>query len=607
MGGRGSIDTLRWFAGRRLRSIGGTVHTARRAVEVLFDQSEGGVARLGQYVRQASKLAEVERRYRGWMRTTEPGLFEAAGLREDCAINSGVSFSVVVPCFNTPDAMLKRCIESVKAQTYKNWELILCNDCSPGDSADLIARVVEGCANGDERIRLIRLNENRGISGATNACIEQGKGDYIAFLDHDDELSPFALAAMAMRIGRTQSLDLIYSDEDKIDEDGRRHSPSFKPGYSPHYLMTCNYICHLLVIRGKFLRNQLGAAPLRSEFDGAQDYDLILRATAKTDRIAHVPLVLYHWRSHNDSAAGIGGAKSFAIDAGRRAVEDFLRFKCDGKDWNGWVETSAFRLHYRTRIEVSPEARVEVVAFGGNAGNVARVLENHGRVNRVTLISGELREAMPVAILVKDDSFAEDEVFGHTDPNAFVLFVDGDLETAGATAGGFLDVMLEAAHLPKAGTVGAKILDARGRIEDAGEVADVGKKQFGQVYATASGRDPGYRWGLVQLRNVTCPAAGCFLVRKIDALRAWRKWCDDERHRRDVFTLETLAMAMRQVGLFAMTEPRAVLRRSRDGRVVHNCENEEQMIANRLIGEDGFFVANLAAVDSAYAPWRDIG
>lgn len=615
MVGRGSIDTLRWFAGRRLRSIGGSVHTARRAVEVLFssddteDRSGTGVQRLGQFVRQASKMAEVERRYREWMRTTEPGLFEATGLGEGRRIEEAVRFSVVVPCYNTQREMLRRCIESVKAQTYGNWELILCDDCSPGDGADgggeAIARVVEECASGDGRIRLIRLGENRGISGATNACIEQAEGDYVAFLDHDDELSPVALAAMALRIGRERSLDLIYSDEDKIDEGRQRHSPAFKPGFSPHYLMTCNYVCHLLVVRRNFLRDQLGSAPIRSAFDGAQDYDLILRATAKTDRIAHVPLVLYHWRAHADSTAGTGGAKSFAIDAGRRAVEDFLRSRRDRK-WNGRVENGGFRLHYRARSEVPVEARAEVVVYGGNAGNVACVLEDHARVSRVTLVSGDSDEALRTAVFENEDSSAAVEEFMHADANAFVLFFDGDLEVK---SGRFLDAMLAAAHLPSAGMVGAKILDARGRIEDAGEVADAGRKRFGKIYKGVSGRDPGYRWGLVQMRNVTYPAAGCFLVRKVDAMRAWWKWCDDDEdgHADEVMTLRNLAIAMRRAGLFAMTEPRAVLRRSRDGRIPEAQNDAADSIGDGRTEADGFFVANLAAVDSAYAPWRKIG
>ena len=266
-------------------------------------------------------------------------------------------FSIVVPLFNTPEKYLREMIESVVAQTYGNWELVLC-DASPVDngaegaagaagvSADraeaaggsAVGRIVSEYAKADPRIKYIRLEKNGGISENTNPGIEKASGDYIGLLDHDDVLTVDALYEMSRVIRKSMQSNklvkfkdcpvrLIYSDEDKFDDKkGRYYECHKKPSFNMDYLFSNNYICHFTMLRADVIKR----LKLRSEYDGAQDYDLFLRACAEAclsmplaeDQIRHIDKVLYHWRCHQGSTAANPASKSYAYEAGRKALQD---------------------------------------------------------------------------------------------------------------------------------------------------------------------------------------------------------------------------------------------------------------------------------------------
>ena len=262
-------------------------------------------------------------------------------------------FSIVVPLFNTPEKYLREMIESVIDQTYGNWELVLC-DASPADGgagaagvsadsagaagASAVGRIVSEYSKADPRIKYIRLEKNGGISENTNPGIEKATGDYIGLLDHDDVLTPDALYEMSRVIRKSMQsnklvkfkdcpLRLIYSDEDKFDDvKGRYYECHKKPSFNMDYLFSNNYICHFTVMRADVIKR----LRLRSEYDGAQDYDLFLRACAEAclsmplagSQIAHIDKVLYHWRCHQGSTAANPASKSYAYEAGRKALQD---------------------------------------------------------------------------------------------------------------------------------------------------------------------------------------------------------------------------------------------------------------------------------------------
>ncbi len=206
--------------------------------------------------------------------------------------------------------MLQACIESVTSQTYSHWDLV---PLSPQIPNSQNRNYLLSIAKTDSRIRLIDLPTNGGISQNTNAALAQASGQFVAFLDHDDTLAPFALYEVALRLQAEPDADLLYSDHDYLDAStGERCNPLFKPNWSPSIMFSANYITHLTVLRRSLL-DQIGL--FDSATDGAQDWDLFLRATEKTNRIAHIAKVLYHWRMHPASTAHNDSAKNYAAGA----------------------------------------------------------------------------------------------------------------------------------------------------------------------------------------------------------------------------------------------------------------------------------------------------
>jgi O-antigen biosynthesis protein len=261
-------------------------------------------------VRKAIKLKnKTEFSYNDWIREEEPMLWTNSTER-------GIKISIVVPAFNTPRRYFEPLVDSLLQQTYPNWQLCIADASADKEASKMIEKV---CGQ-DERIIYKKLKKNYGIVGNTNEAIKLAKGDFLGFLDHDDTLSKQALNEVVGVINDHPDADLIYSDEDKLSDDGKRRLlPFFKPGWSPELLLGVNYITHFTVAR-KDLVNEIGG--LRTGFDGAQDYDFLLRITEKTDNIYHIPKILYHWRQAHGSTAIVPGKKNYADTAGQRALSD---------------------------------------------------------------------------------------------------------------------------------------------------------------------------------------------------------------------------------------------------------------------------------------------
>ena len=258
--------------------------------------------------------------------------------KQSAAWKGAPRVSIVVPLYCTNETFLREMIGSVQAQSYENWELCLA-DGSPKEEAVRLEAVVRECAGEDARICYRRLEKNLGIAGNTNAAIAMAHGEWIALLDHDDLLAPDALyetvhlilrgpkddtgvAATGFRKDGAQ-YDMIYTDEDKVDMDGKTHfQPHFKPDINIDLLRSNNYITHFTMMRKTLLEK---AGMIREEYDGAQDYDLFLRCVECAEAIGHVPRVLYHWRCHTESTSENPFSKQYAVEAGRRAIEDHLK------------------------------------------------------------------------------------------------------------------------------------------------------------------------------------------------------------------------------------------------------------------------------------------
>lgn len=252
--------------------------------------------------------------------------------------------SIVVPCFQTPERYLIEMMDSVREQSYSRWQLCLA-DATPGDE---IADAVEAyCRKHEEsRIRYQHLEENMGIAGNTNAGMESADGEWIGLLDHDDLLAPDALYEMVCLMNRKPDAEVIYSDEDQVEEtkQGLQHkSPHFKPDFSPDLLRSNNYITHFLCVKRELVQKIEG---MRVEFDGAQDYDFILRCVELAAHVAHVPRILYHWRVHSNSTADNPLSKTYAYEAGKRALEQHLKRVGQAGEVSQLIHFGFYRVKY---------------------------------------------------------------------------------------------------------------------------------------------------------------------------------------------------------------------------------------------------------------------
>ncbi len=231
--------------------------------------------------------------------------------------------SIVMPTCNTPEQFLREVVDSVRTQSYPNWELRIADDAS---SEPHVRRMLDAYAAEDARIHVIYRSERGGISRATNAALAEVAGSIVTFLDHDDVLHADAIGEIAARFA-TEDVDVVYTDHDALGEDGRRRFPFFKPDFSPDLLLMQMYIGHLVAFSREILSNVGG---LRERFDGAQDYDLMLRCMAAGARVGHVPKVLYHWRQHAGSTSSNADSKPYAHVAGMQALQDYLDLHVPG-------------------------------------------------------------------------------------------------------------------------------------------------------------------------------------------------------------------------------------------------------------------------------------
>ncbi|MCJ7688452.1 MAG: glycosyltransferase, partial [Clostridiaceae bacterium] len=257
--------------------------------------------------------------------------------------------SIIIPVFNVDPNWLALAIKSVKNQLYENWELCLVDDCSTNQSTINYLRSIN-----DKNIKIKYFNENRGISAASNAALKMATGEYIALMDHDDEITKDALFEVVKAINK-ENPDLIYSDEDKIDKNGNKKNPFFKPDWSPDLLRSQNYICHFAVIRKKLMESIKG---FRQGYEGAQDHDLFLRISEKTNNIYHIPKVLYSWREIETSITYNSLSKPYAQLAGLKAVNDHLNRVFNN---SAYAEEKKYLFVYETRFPIKNIPLVSII------------------------------------------------------------------------------------------------------------------------------------------------------------------------------------------------------------------------------------------------------
>lgn len=287
------------------------------------------------------KMQSEREKYQVWIKNNEPTAEELEVQRQN-KFEINPKFSIVIPMYNTPVNFFTELVDCLKAQTYSNWEMCLA-DGSPKKNEEL-----DPIIKSDERIKYVFLSENKGISGNTNEALKLATGDYILLVDHDDLIPVFCLYELAKRINKNPEAEFIYTDEDKIEgTKDKRCDPHFKPDFAIDTLRSNNYITHLSVFK-KELMDKLGG--FRDKYNGAQDFDIIIRATENTKNIIHIPKVLYHWRVHPNSTAMVADAKPYAYEAGIKVIEDHLeRQGLEAKVTHGGDIPGVYEVEYKVK------------------------------------------------------------------------------------------------------------------------------------------------------------------------------------------------------------------------------------------------------------------
>ena len=431
-------------------------------------------------------------------------------------------FSVVMPVFDPPDRFLRKAIESVLSQVYPHWELCIADDAS---SSAAIRRTLDEYQRRDPRITVIRRPERGHISAATNDALALAAGTHVALLDHDDELSEDALHLVATELADHPDAIVAYTDEDKIDRRGRRHSPHFKPAWDPDLFRSQNYVSHLTVVRTDAVRAVGG---FRAGFEGSQDYDLLLRVTegVEPDRIRRVPFVCYHWRELDRSTASDPAAKPYKEEAARNALTEHLRrLGRPGNVEPAWEGSHWHRVRYDITGTPPPVTVIVPTRDGEGLERCIRgVLSRTDYPDlRVCVVDNGSRLTGTLALL--DDLQADERVGVIRDPRPFnyselnnraasetrgehLVLLNDDTEVID---GAWLRELVSQAQQPGVGAVGARLLYPDGRVQHAGVVLGLGGSA-GHLYLGYPRDSLGHDGQLRLVRRVSAATAACLLV-----------------------------------------------------------------------------------------------
>ena len=538
---------------------------------------------LGKTLRKAALHVDRKRREKRFARRMMPSREELEAQRR-AVFGRSIRFSVVVPLYHTPMPLLRDMLDSVQRQSYENWELCLA-DGSDEAHAEVGAYCRERAA-ADPRIRYRKLEQNLGISGNSNAALEMAEGDYIALLDHDDMLMPQALYEMARAIDEKDA-DFLYSDElifasPRIT---RIVGIRFKQDFMPEDLLTNNYICHLTVFRRALLEK---AGGFRPTFDGSQDHDLVLRLTAAANRVAHVPKVLYLWRSVTGSVAENVHTKEYAIEAGRSAVESFLHGQ--GRTEARVESTEVFPTMYRVRepIAGSPTVRVLVDAEAGDAEAALRALRDGTAWPDCRFEALEQKAGVS-----RRQRFAGAAARAGED---YLVFADGGLE---ALTPDWIREMLMLAQREETGAVGARVRFAGGTdLRHTGVILGLGSEGVaGRPYFDREDDLVGFFGQLAVVRNVSA-VTDCWMIsrRKLEAAGGF-----DPRYG-DALSEIDLCLKLREMGYRNLWTPYACLRGGRAADFDLNVDRERPGYAGDRAVFTEKWASALRAGDPCYNP-----
>lgn len=426
--------------------------------------------------------------------------------------------SILLPTYNTPEAYLRECIESIIVQSYQNWELCIADDKS---SDPRVVKIIREYQKQDARIKLIERPENGHISLATNSALEVATGEFVGLMDHDDVLWPNALYEVTRVIKAKEDVDFIYSDEDKIDGGGTIHSyPFLKPDFSPEFLESCNYITHFSCIRKRVMEDIGG---FRKGYEGAQDWDLFIRIAETTQNIVHIPKLLYSWRIHEASTASDTDAKPYVYEAQKKLLVDHI----DRQVRQGEVETGIIRQHRTIKYALEPKTKITVIIFYSNLENLtrlARSMEAHpaGVAHQLIVVSetalgvdlNEVKTLFPQATheIVANSGIRNYVGIANRTEAGYLIFIDDSIELV---SDDWAKTLVADNQLPGVGVVGAVLLNQdRSTLRSAGVGVGYGPQGVADMLQDMPFDDPHYSRGLYakSRRNVSAVNNTLFCV-----------------------------------------------------------------------------------------------
>ena len=487
-------------------------------------RNQGSRALVDKMISKVKTASTREIPYQKWIIRHLPGNKELEKQRRE-KFDYQPKISIVVPLYKTPEKYLLQLVESVKAQTYPNWELCLSD--GSGENSPLTS-FLKSLEAGDERIKVAYNEQALQISENTNAGIEIATGAYIAFADHDDELTPHALFECVKALNKDRKIRLIYSDEDKMSMDGHKFfQPHFKPDYNPDLLCTVNYICHLFVVQREIL-DQVGT--FRKEFDGAQDYDFIFRCVEAVDpsEIYHVTKILYHWRCHEDSTAENPESKTYAFEAGKRAIEEHyhrtgIRAEVYQGEFLGLYRTRFLRdydplisiiIPNKDHIEDLKRCMDSIDQKSSYKNYEYIIVENNSTDEKTFQYYKNLEEENPKAHVVywdKEFNYSAINNYGATFAQGeYILLLNNDTEIINETC---LEELLGYCMRSDVGAVGARMYYEDDTIQHAGVVIGFGGIA-GHCFVLQPRGTTGYCHRIICAQDYSAVTAACMLVKK---------------------------------------------------------------------------------------------
>ena len=468
------------------------------------------------YTPQEKFDLEENQNYQKWIEKYEPKYNELEKQRET-KFEYNPKISIVVPMYNTPEKYFKELLESITEQTYENWELCLA-DGSP-KRAEYLEDLIQPLG---DKIKYKLLSENKGISGNSNEALKLVTGDFIALLDHDDIIPKFALYEIVKTINENPDVDFIYTDEDKIlEENKKRISPHFKQDYALDTLRSYNYICHFSIFK-KELMDKLGG--FNSEFDGSQDYDLILRATEQAKQIVHIPKILYNWRISSTSVASGAAAKPYAYEAAKRAIlASIERHGIQGAK----VEDSRIIGLYKVTYPVKGEPKISIIIPNKDHKKDLKrciksilkstyknyeiiIVENNSKEKNIFKYYKKLEKNPNIKIEKCEMSifnYSKLNNYGASKANGeYFVFLNNDTKII---TNNWLETIISNCQREEIGAIGAKLIYKNKRIQHAGVVLNL-TGTAGHVNWNEKENNPGY-FGRIMIQQNVSAVTGALL------------------------------------------------------------------------------------------------